>query len=238
MRLKDSRVVIIGGTSGFGAAAAHAAAAEGAAVIVASRRAGRIAETGAGAGSIAGEQIDARRPEDLAALFQRVGPFDHLIYTAGESLLLGELAATDLEAARRFFDVRLWGAMAAARAAAPAIRAGGSITLASGIASTRPLPGWSIVATVLAAVEGLTRALAVELAPLRVNAVRAGVARTALWDDMDPEARTAMYDGVGAGLPVGRVGQAKEIADALLFLACNRFVTGEILTVDGGALVG
>lgn len=238
MRLKDSRVVIIGGASGFGAAAAHAAAAEGAAVIVASRRAGRIAETPAGAGSIVGEQVDARRPEDLAALFHRIGPFDHLIYTAGESLLLGDLAATDPEAARRFFDVRLWGAVAAARAAAPGIRPGGSITLASGIASTRPLPGWSMVATVLAAVEGLTRALAVELAPLRVNAVRAGVARTALWDDMDPDARTAMYEGVGAGLPVGRVGEAEEIADALLFLACNRFVTGEILTVDGGALVG
>src|ERR1700727_2768721 len=105
------------------------------------------------------------------ALFARLGQFDHLVFTAGETLQLGSLATTDVDAARRFFTLRYWGAYCAAKYGSASVRKGGSIVFTSGIAGQRPHAGWALGASICAAMEGLTRALAVELAPVRVNAV-------------------------------------------------------------------
>ena len=178
MNLSEKRIVVLGGSSGIGLAIAQAAADEGAIVVIASSRKARI--DGALATLPAGTQghvLDLADGEATQALFARLGSFDHLVFTAGETLQLGSLATTDVDAARRFFALRYWGAYCAAKYGSSSIREGGSIVFTSGIAGQRPRPGWSIASSICAAMEGLTRALAVELAPISLNSSR----REVLW---------------------------------------------------------
>lgn len=235
MALKNQRIVILGGSSGIGHATALAAAREGALVTVVSSSSTRVQRAlkelppGATA-EVANLSVEG----EIRDLFVRVGSFDHLVYTAGEPLPLGELSGLQLESARRAFDIRFWGALLSAKYGAPRIRAGGSIVLTSGAAKDRPEKGWTVASSITGAMVTLTRALAVELAPIRVNAVAPGVVRSPLWADMSEEAREAMYRRIGGKLLVGRVGNPEDLAEAYLFLMRERFITGEVLDVDGG----
>jgi len=145
--LEGQRVVIIGGTSGFGLATAKAASAEGASVIVASSKKANVdralGELPAGAES---RVLDITQESAVTDFFSTIGEFDHLAVTAGEALDLGEFAAVDLEKARRFFEVRFWGAVTAAKYAAKRIKSTGSIILTNGIIGLRPQKGWVIAA--------------------------------------------------------------------------------------------
>ena len=143
------------------------------------------------------------------------------------------LADTSPEDARAVFERRFWGAFLSAKYAAPYLREGGSITFSSGAVATRPLPGAAVTSAVTGGVESLARALAVELAPLRVNVIRPGVIRTELWDGSVPDADAFLREA-GSGLLVGRVGSAEEAAGAYLFALSNPYVTGSTLTIDGG----
>ena len=168
-------------------------------------------------------------------MFGDLGDIDHLVFTAGEPLALMDVATLDLDKAREFFALRYFGALGAVQAAAPHLQPGGSITLTSGIAGRRPAAGWSVAASICGAVESLTRALAVEMAPIRVNAVCPGVVRSPLWASMTPASREQLYHDTAASLPAGRVGEVDDIARAYLFCLTQPFATGSILTVDGGA---
>jgi NAD(P)-dependent dehydrogenase (short-subunit alcohol dehydrogenase family) len=229
MEIKNQRVVVLGGTSGIGYATAAAAVAGGAEVVVVSSTARRVDETVAALG-VTGRTADLTDP---GALFDELGPIDHLVYTAGEPLSLMPVDGLDLERAHGFFELRYFGALAAVRGVRPHLRPGGSITLTTGTAGERPGAGWSVAASVCGAVESLTRALAVELAPIRVNAVRPGVTRSPLWGTGAEQ----MYTDVAQGVPLGRVGEVSDVADAFLYLMGQPFTTGTILTVDGGALL-
>lgn len=236
MDFKNQRIVVLGGTSGIGLAVARAAARAGATVVIGSRNRQRVddALSTLPAGS-EGHAVDLTDNGAIEQFFAAVGPYDHLVYTAGEPLLLGSLASTDIAQARRFFDTRYWGAFAAAKFGSASIRPGGSIVFTSGTASRRPHPGWSAVAGALAAMEGLTRALAVELTPVRVNVVTPGLVKTALWGAMDASARDTLYQDTARGLPVGHVGEAAEIAEAYLYCMRQTYLTGQTLITDGGA---
>jgi NAD(P)-dependent dehydrogenase (short-subunit alcohol dehydrogenase family) len=238
MTLKDKRIVILGGSAGIGLAAAQAAAREGASVIIASSRRERIDQALAALppGS-AGHAVNLTDPQAVETLFAGLGAVDHLVYTAGEALQLGSLASSELATARRFFDVRYWGAYTAAKHASPHIRAGGSIVFTSGIAGRRPRPGWALGASICAAMEGLTRALAVELAPIRVNIVSPGVVKTDLWAGMSAQDRESFYRQTAERLPVGHVGEPAEIAEAYLYLMRQSYGTGQVLVVDGGGVL-
>ena len=98
----------------------------------------------------------------------------------------------------------------------------------------RPHPGWSLGASICAAMEGLTRALAVELAPIRVNIVAPGVVRSPLWTNLTSTDRAALYRQTAEKLPVGHVGEVEEIAEAYLYLMRQTYGTGEVVRVDGG----
>jgi len=238
MSLSGKRVVVLGGTSGIGFAVAEAATASGATVVVASRDQQRVesavARLPAGTEGFAANLTDEAAVKDL---FERIGPFDHLAFTAGESLQLATLTEMSLTAARQFFETRYWGALTAAKYGAPLIRQGGSIVFSSGIAGTRPQAGWALGASITAAMEGLTRALAVELAPVRVNIVSPGFVRTPLWQGIPAADREAMYATVGAKLLVGRVGEAAELAETYVFLMRQGFATGQTFIVDGGGVL-
>lgn len=238
MSLAGTRIVVLGGTSGIGYATAAAAAAEGAAVFVASSRPERVAQalSRLPPGS-EGRVADLRDEAAVRDLFAAAGAFDHLVYTAGETLRLGPLDALDTGRARDFLDLRYWGALMAVKHGHRLIRPGGSIVLTHGVAGLRPRKGWTLGASVCGAMQSLTRALAVELAPLRVNAVCPGLVRTELWDGMSETDRAAMYDAAAAALPVGRVGEPDDLAEAYLYLMRQRFCTGQSIVVDGGAVL-
>ena len=238
MTLSGKRIIVLGGSSGIGLAVAQAAARDGANVAIASSRKERIdaALATLPAGS-EGHVADLADENAIRALFARLGAFDHLVYTAGETLQLGPIATTDLDTARRFFSLRYWGAYCAAKFASTGIRPGGSIVFTSGIAAQRPHAGWSLGASICAAMEGLTRALAVELAPLRVNIVSPGIVQTPLWGNMPDSERDALYRQMADKLPVKHVGDAQEIAQAYLYLMGQSYSTGQVLVVDGGAVL-
>lgn len=238
MDLSGKRVVILGGSSGIGLAVAQAAAGDGAHIVVVSSNAERLdrALSGLPAGA-EGRVANLLSDREVTALFDDLGEFDHLVYTAGEALQIAPLKALDIAAARSFFELRYWGALTAAKAAQGKLRPGGSIVFTSGVAGARPGAGWSVAASICSAMEGLTRALAVELAPIRVNIVSPGVVRTALWGQMDASAREALYASEAGRLPVGRVAEASEIADGFLYLMRQTYVTGQVLALDGGGLL-
>ena len=147
------------------------------------------------------------------------------------------LPISDLQQARHAFELRYWSALAAVKYGSPHIRKGGSIVLTTGIAGQRPRKGWVLAASVCGTIEALTRALAVELAPIRVNAVSPGLVRTNLWQNMDAAEREQLFESVGNRLPVGRVGEADDIAQAYLFLMQEGFSTGQTVVVDGGTVL-
>lgn len=236
--LQGKRVVVIGGTSGIGFATAEAAARDGATVVVASSSADRVDHAVARLPTgTTGHVVDVSREDHIRGFFERVGAFDHLVYTAGETLHLEPLATTDLDAARQFWNIRFWGAFVAAKLGSPRINPGGSIVLSSGIASLRPQSGWTVCSSLCGAMESLTRALAVELAPIRVNAVAPGFVRTPLWGNIAEADREAMFSQASAALPVGRVGEPADIALTYLYLMREGFSTGQVIVVDGGAVL-
>jgi NAD(P)-dependent dehydrogenase (short-subunit alcohol dehydrogenase family) len=229
---------VLGGSSGIGLATAQAAAREGAKLVIASSRKARLDEALATLPTgTQGRVLDLADGDATQALFAKLGDFDHLVYTAGETLQLGPLATTDIEPARRFFTLRYWGAYCAAKYGSGHIRKGGSIVFTSGIAGQRPHAGWSLGASICSAMEGLTRALAVELAPIRVNIVSPGVVRTPLWADMTEADREVLYQQMADHLPVQHVGDAAEIAQAYLYLMRQSYSTGQVIVVDGGAVL-
>ena len=237
-KLVGKKVVVLGGTSGIGLATAKGAVAAGASVVVASSRKEKVTETVAALGKDAtGHAVNLVDEAEVKAFFERTGALDHLVFTAGESLTLGLLEALDVATAHKAFELRFFGAMMAAKHAAPRIRAGGSIVFTHGVAGYRPQAGWAVAAGILGAMESLTRALAVELAPLRVNAVCPGFVRTPLWDNIPEAEREAMYTDVGKKLLVGRVGEPEDLAETYLYLMQNSFTTGQTLVVDGGGVL-
>jgi len=236
--LKNKRVVILGGSSGLGLATAKAAAAEGATIVIVSGNQSRIdrALQDLPQGST-GYAVDLSKEENIKNFFDTIGDIDHLVYTAGENLTLHNIAETDIEQARSFFNLRYWGALAAVKYGSAHINTGGSICLISGIASARPGTGWGIAASICGAMEGFVRAMAVELAPIRVNSVMPGVIKTNLWNSMSDGDRQNLYQSVGDALLVKRVGEADDIALAFMYLMKQQFGTGQNIIVDGGAVL-
>lgn len=236
--LANKRVVLLGASSGLGLATAKAAAAEGAKVVIVSSNQQRIdlALKELPEGS-EGYAVDLSQEVNIKNFFSSIGKFDHLVYTAAENLSLKNIEDIEIEEARNFFNLRFFGAFTAVKYAFPHINAGGSISLSSGIASTRPGKGWSLATTICAAMEGFVRAMAVELAPIRVNAVVPGVIKTNLWSNMTEEDRENLYQTVGASLPVKRVGEAEDVAQTFLYLIKQGFGTGQNIVVDGGTVL-
>src|SRR6202047_3095641 len=236
--LQHKRAIVLGGSSGIGLAVAEQAAPQGASLIIASSSAERAQKAVESIGGEAqGQAVDVSDERAVATFFSKLGAFDHLVFTAGDSLQLHDLATTDLQQARRAFELRYWAALAAVKYGSPQIRKEGSIVLTTGIAGQRPHKGWVVAASVCGTIEALTRALALELAPIRVNAVSPGVVRTNLWQSMTATERDHLYESVGNSLPVGRVGEPHDIAQAYLFLMQEGFGTGQTLVVDGGTVL-
>jgi NAD(P)-dependent dehydrogenase (short-subunit alcohol dehydrogenase family) len=233
MELDGTTIVIIGGTSGIGRAVAIRCAALGADVVVASSTEAKVAAARADlpTGAV-GAVVDVTDERNVAALFERIGPFDHLVYTAGDWGPLGgaRLRDLDLDRAAQVFAVRFWGALTAAKHAHASITAGGSITLTDGLIAHRPRPGAAVNTAMAGAVEHLVTGLAVEVAPVRVNAVCPGLIATDALAAIPAERLTTMT----ARQAVPRAGTPDEAAEAYLYLMRSTYTTGQVIRIDGG----
>lgn len=236
--LVGKKVVVLGGTSGIGWASSLAAAEDGALVVVVSSTPQKVDEAlSLLPGGSTGFAADLKDEKQIELLFKKIGEFDHLIFTAGDTLSFKELPNLDIEKAKQSINLRFWGAVMAAKHAAPLIKKGGSITLTTGALGRKPRKGTAVIAGMASAIDGLTRALALELAPIRVNAVCVGTVRTNLLGNMPEADREAFYSQIGSKLLTGKVGDANEVAEAYLYLMRASFSTGQIIVVDGGSLL-
>ncbi|NUP50640.1 MAG: SDR family oxidoreductase [Catenulispora sp.] len=230
--------VVIGGSSGMGLALAERLISQGTETTIVGRSVERLAaarkhleETATG--PLHTHAADIADEDAVRALFEATGPIDHVVLTAADATgAYQPIRDFDLKPAHALLDTKLFGAILTAKHAA--IRPGGSLTFVSGIAAYRPLPGGSVVAAANGALASLTSALALELAPVRVNTVSPGWVDTPIWDSIAGDAKHDRLAAMAARLPVGRVGTPRDIADALVMMMRNRFVTGTVLHVDGG----
>jgi NAD(P)-dependent dehydrogenase (short-subunit alcohol dehydrogenase family) len=233
MLLKGKKVVVVGGSSGIGFSTAEMAKREGADVIIASRNAERLAAA-AEKLNVTAMPADVTSDESVASLFRSCGPVDHVVVTAAQ-LRTGPFKTVKMEDVRATMEGKFWGAWRVAQAAE--IRPGGSLTLVSGYLSIRPRPNSAIISVANGALESLARALALELAPVRVNAVSPGIIDTPIRAAMPEAARLEMLAKTAAALPVGRVGLGEDIAQQILAFMTIGFATGSIVYLDGGGLV-
>ncbi|AWN50880.1 short-chain dehydrogenase [Methylobacterium sp. 17Sr1-1] len=234
MRLHGETVVIIGGGSGIGLAVATMAHGEGARLVVGGRTRGRLDAAVAGLGTEARAiEVDTADRASIETFFAQVGRFDHLLVTAATYSVVA-IDDLDDEAAESPFRSKFWGQYRAIRAALPSISSSGSITLMAGAAGARPLKGGSAYAACNSAIEGLGRALAIELAPIRVNTVSPGTIDGSLWRSRPDAVREAAFEGWRDMALLRRTGTEEEVAQAILFLMTNRFMTGSTLYPDGG----
>jgi NAD(P)-dependent dehydrogenase (short-subunit alcohol dehydrogenase family) len=242
--LSGETVVVVGGTSGIGLAAGTLLRSIGARVVLVGRDPDRLdaafstvrsagESDDAGVLGVAGDGADEKV---LIEAFDKAGHVDHVFVTVGGTAGMGPLTELSNDIVRATYETRVPAAFAAARVAATRLPAGGSLTLSSGTVVVRPFPGASAGLAAAGAVEGVTRAIAVELAParIRVNTVRFGRTDTPLLRSapmMDTDEGVA---AAGATWPLGRFGTAEEAAATALFLMANNYITGQIFTVDGG----
>jgi NAD(P)-dependent dehydrogenase (short-subunit alcohol dehydrogenase family) len=233
--LSNQRILVIGGTSGIGFAAAAAAVGASASVTVASRNQKKLDTVAVKLGGAAQTRVlDTGDNNLLEHFFQQEQPWDHVVVSAAQTKggPVRSLSLTDAAAA---MDSKFWGAYRVARASR--IKEGGSLTLISGFLSERPSGTAVLQGAINAALESLVRGLALEFAPIRVNAISPGVIETPIWDDLPIEKRKALFESTASHLPVGRIGQPKDIANAVLFVMTTSFVTGSTVRVDGGAVI-
>ncbi|MBF5045725.1 SDR family oxidoreductase [Aggregicoccus sp. 17bor-14] len=235
MNLNARHVVVIGGSSGIGLGIARAALGAGARVTLCGRSEERLASAARDLDAparVATFAADATHEEAVRRLFETAGPVDHVVTTTVHVEAQG-VHQLDLAAAQRVLDSKLGVALRVAKHAR--LQAGGSLLFVTGVASDRPGPSGAVVAAANGALHSLTRALALELAPVRVNALSPGWVETPLWDRLaTPAARDERFAQQAQRLPARRIGTTADLGHAALFLLSNGFTTGEVLSVDGG----
>jgi NAD(P)-dependent dehydrogenase (short-subunit alcohol dehydrogenase family) len=148
---------------------------------------------------------------------------------------MGAVAELDQDVLRRAFDAKFWAHLTTVQATLPHLAPDGSITLLGAISARAGMAGTAGLAAINGAVEALVKPLAVELAPIRVNAVSPGVVDTAWWSGWPEEAREQFFAQSAKSLPVGRVATAEDVAEAVVLAATNPNLTGAVLETDGGA---
>jgi NAD(P)-dependent dehydrogenase (short-subunit alcohol dehydrogenase family) len=229
---------VIGGGSGMGLEVARKLLAAGAEVVIAGRSEERLhaAQTSLGVDRVKAVTADIGVRSQVAALFAHAGRLSHVVVTAADLPYGPVMDLTEADVMRAVRS-KLLGPLFVAQESAARLDPGGSITFTSGIAARRPMRGGSAAAALNGALEGLVRALAVELAPIRVNAVSPGWTDTPIWDEMPgmtAARKGEAFASMAARLPTGRIGQPEDIADAVVFLMKSQFSTGAVLDIDGG----
>jgi NAD(P)-dependent dehydrogenase (short-subunit alcohol dehydrogenase family) len=230
--LQDRTVVVVGRGSGIARAVTLLARSEGARVIVAGRDKDKLADAYDDPG-ITADTVDVTDDTSIGALADRVGSVDHVVSTAS-ARARGKLTELDRKNLQLSFDTKVIGPTMLAKYFAPRMNPGGSFVLFSGVNAFKVTVGYLGVAITNGAVDFLTRSLAVELAPIRVNTISPGVIDTGAWDTMGEGGKRAYFEHISGRNPAGRIGSPEDVANAVLFAMTNTFLTGVTLKIDGG----
>lgn len=238
--LRGSRVLIAGGSSGVGLSTARLLIEYGAEVVINGRDRTKLDSVKMQLGAQASiTAFDAANPEDRTRALAEVGRFDHLVVCLSGGKGSGPFARIKQADLRSGFEGKFWIHFSLAQEALPYLSDCGSITFVSAISARAANPGTAGLAAINSAIEGLVKPLAVELRPRRVNAVSPGVIDTPWWDWMQEEQKQSTFAKFAANTPAGRVGNSRDVAQSIVFLIGNSFMTGCVLECDGGLrLVG
>ena len=231
--LKDQKVLIIGRASGIAGAIVAAARDAGASVIIAGRNKAALDAAYADEQDVTTETVDLTDEASIADLAERLGTVDHIVSTAS-ARARGKLAELDRDAIRLSFDTKVIGPLFLAKHFAPRMNEHGSILIFAGVASVKIAVGTMGVAITNGSAEVLARSLALELAPIRVNAISPGVIDTGAWDAFGEQGKAEYFARITSTNPAGRIGTVQDIADGVIFALTNTFLTGTTLHIDGG----
>ena len=189
---------------------------------------------------VTGYACDLSKPsleQDIEELFKKTGKIDHIVFTAGDKLAAMPLQEITLEGIQKAGQIRFAAPLLVAKVGSRYLSKSSesSIVLTTGLVAEHPVPNWSVVAGYAAGLHGLTRNLALDLKPIRVNLVSPGGVETELWKDMEVGAREKMYKSWAERNPTGHAGRADEVAEAYLWLLKDSNVTGRIAASDSGS---
>ena len=236
--LMGKKIVVVGGSSGIGLGVAAAALARGAELVIVGRSQDKLLQTQRSLGAdgrVKTVTADMAREGEIATAFAGIGTFDHLVSTAGAPPPGSPIGDTDANEIRQFIDSKLIGAVLLAKHAVRKLTPGGSLTFTSGINKDKPpVPGGAVVSAIAGSFSYFARALALELAPSRVNIVSPGWVDTPMFDELVGDAKAGYFEAMAARLPVGRIANPADIAPAYLHAMESDFTTGETLHIDGG----
>jgi NAD(P)-dependent dehydrogenase (short-subunit alcohol dehydrogenase family) len=237
--LSGQKVVIIGTSSGLDLALAQQLVAVGAKVVLTHSDPAKLPQAIESiAGEIESQTVDIGDEDSVHTCFEQIGKFDHLVVTSmGDRNLPRSLLAEMTTATAQGAMAKFWGTFFAVRAALNGIAPDGSITLISSVSifKSSKLGGISAIAAANAAVAVFGRSLALEIAPIRVNVIAAGLLEdTSIWSNQTESERSDLIEWAQSALPVQHLGQPAELAQAVLGLMTNPYLTGVILPVDGG----
>ncbi|MDX8519322.1 SDR family oxidoreductase [Mesorhizobium dulcispinae] len=227
--------VIIGGSSGIGLATAKRLVSPTMKVTITGRNEEKLKSAWKSLGGTVGKAaFDASRPDEVRRFFDGLGPFDHLVLAASGGKGLGPFATLDLADIGSGVDEKVRPQLACLQAALLTLNKAGSVTLISAVSAQLAAPGVAGIGAINGMLLTVAPILAVELKPLRVNVVAPGVIDTPWWDFLPAEQRQAVFAEYAGKTPVGRIGRAEDVAGAIAFLVSNGFMTGQVLTCDGG----
>jgi len=243
--LLSKHVLIIGGSSGIGFGVAAASLAAGARVSISSSSHPKVQSKVSQLkewfpkSEVEGFAADLNKPtlqRDLHDLFEKVGKLDHIVFTACDPLELVPWQDLTLQQYSKSGQMRLYAQFFVAQVGQRYLNPGpeSSITFTSGTSSEKPTAGWAMVASFAAGLKGLTRNLAIDLKPIRVNCVSPGYVATELWGGMDAGTREGIFDSLKKTLPTGAVGRPEQVAEAYLWLMKDSNVTGTCAETNGG----
>ncbi|MBZ9812994.1 SDR family oxidoreductase [Mesorhizobium sp. CA7] len=227
--------VIVGGSSGIGLATAKRLVGPGMKVTITGRNEEKLKSAWKSLdGTVAKAAFDATKPDEVRNFFERLGPFDHLVLAASGGKGLGPFATLDLADIGSGVDEKIRPQLSCLQAALPTLNKAGSVTFISAVSAQIAAPGVAGIGAINGMLLTVAPILAVELKPLRVNVVAPGVIDTPWWDFLPDDQRQAVFAEYAGKTPVGRIGRAEDVAEAIAFLVSNSFMTGQVLTCDGG----
>ena len=232
-QLLGQTVVVIGGSSGIGLETARRARAEGADVVLTGRSPERLQHAALELGALGSAAFDATDFGRLDQFFDELpAPVDHIMLAAGEPYY-ARLADIDFEQARRNID-KLLLPLRVARKAATRVRPGGTLLLMGGTGGRRPAAGMALISMLTAAMPALTKVLALELAPIRVNLIAPGFVDTPLSATLLGDRLDERRDQLRTTLPIGRVVGPADVAALAVHIMTNTALTGATYDIDGG----
>jgi NAD(P)-dependent dehydrogenase (short-subunit alcohol dehydrogenase family) len=232
--LSNQHIVVVGGSSGIGLEVARLAVEQGAKVTIMGRSRERLDAAALTLESVQTVALDIAHEAAVKQAFTSIAVPNH-VYVSAASFVGGSILDGNLVDFRQALEARLWGSVNVVRAVAKSmLEPGSSFVFTGGLSTDRPVKGAWATAVATAAAEQLARSLALELAPLRFNAIAPGWTDTPMWDGILGDTKAQTFEAIGSQIPVGRIASVSDVAHAVITLMANSFINGEVLHVDGG----